>query len=73
MTPCNYRIESRLQKAKVIRCRHETVNRKLKVFEALKQVFRHDLSKHQTVFDAVVVLTQLSISFGGEKLFDTEY
>jgi len=39
ITPCNYKTESRVKKATIIRCRHEGVNRKLKVFEALKQVF----------------------------------
>lgn len=39
ITPCNYRNELQVKKAAMIRSRQEGVNRKLKVFEALKQVF----------------------------------
>lgn len=40
---------------------HETVNRRMKQFQALKQVFRHDIDKHPLVFNAVAHLTQLMI------------
>lgn len=48
--------------------RHETVNRRMKQFQALKQVFRHNITKHPMVFYAVANLTQLMIE-NGEPLF----
>jgi len=55
-----------------VRARHETVNKRFKQFGALSRVFRHDLDKHQSVFDAVAVLTQLSIR-NGEPLYEVQY
>jgi hypothetical protein len=51
-----------------IRARHETVNKRLKQWGVLREVFRHDSSKHSMCFRAVAVLTQLSIE-NGEPLF----
>ena len=39
---------------------------------ALKQVFRHDVEKHSSVFRAIVVITQL-VLYNGEKWFDVNY
>jgi hypothetical protein len=50
----------KLAKAKA-RARHETINRRFKHWQCLKQVFRHDRSKQSAVFRAVAVLTQLSM------------
>ena len=41
----------------------------MKQFTALSGVFRHDISKHSTVFNAVALLTQISIEVG-EPLFE---
>lgn len=49
--------------------RHETVNKRLKAFNSLKQEFRHDLRKHPIVVRAVANLVQLMIE-NGEPLFD---
>lgn len=51
-----------------IMARHETVNKRLRHFQILKQTFRNDLSKHPMVFHAVANLTQLMIE-NGEPLF----
>lgn len=51
-----------------IMSRHETVNKRFKQFQALKQPFRHELDKHPMVFHAVANLTQLMIE-NGEPLF----
>ena len=48
----------------MLRSRHEAVNRRLKVFHALKHCFRHPTDKHHVVFRAVAVLTQLSHQSG---------
>ena len=53
----------------VIRSRHETVNKRIKQFGCLSQRYRHSLQKHQNLFKAVIVLTQLSIE-NGEPLFE---
>ena len=71
--PCDFRAETRKKLASKIRSRQESVNGKLKQFRCLKEVFCHGVSKHNMVFEAVVVLIQLSISFGGEKLWETNY
>lgn len=49
---------------KAIGARHETVNGRLATFEALRQVWRHDLSKHHIAFRAGIVLAQVSITHG---------
>jgi hypothetical protein len=54
------------------RARHETVNRRLKQFNCLKAVYRHDQDKHWMVFTAVAVCTQLSFDYG-EHPFQCEY
>ena len=55
------------------RARHETVNRRLKEWGCLSVPFRHnnghDVTNHGIVFDAVLVLTQLSISINN-SVFD---
>ena len=55
------------------RARHETVNRRLKEWKSLSTQFRHnkgyDTTNHGIVFDAVLVLTQLSISHN-KSLFE---
>lgn len=71
-TPIDYDSEwEKKQKGKLM-ARHETVNRRFKQFGVLKQTFRHNLGVHRTVFEAVVVITQLNIN-NGEKLFQVDY
>ena len=55
-----------------VRARHETFNGRLKNFEILKQVFRHDISYHGPVLRACCVLDQLMLE-NGEPLFSVEY
>lgn len=57
----------------LVRSRHEIVNKRLKQFNCLKNVFHHDISKHGYCFDAVAVFTQLAIEFGGEPLPSVSY
>lgn len=67
----NFFILKNVQNKKIhgkIMARHETINRRMKQFQALKQVFRHDLQKHPMVFSAVANLTQLMLE-NGEPLF----
>ena len=42
------------------RGRHETVNKRIKIFGILKQNFRHEKSFHSSCFRACCVLTQLN-------------
>jgi len=60
--------EARLVRRR-LRSRHETVNKWIKDFGILSQVYRHNLIDHCHVFRAVVVLTQLAIE-NGEPLFE---
>ena len=55
-----------------VRARHETLNGRLKNWEILKQVYRHDIIEHGDIFPAVAVITQLSIE-NGEPLFEVDY
>ena len=55
-----------------VRARHEHVNKRFKNFGILKQCFRHDLEKHEAVFTACAVLSQISISCG-EPLAEVQY
>lgn len=43
------------------RARQETINARIKEFRILSDRFRHDLSKHQMVFEAVCVLVQYNL------------
>jgi hypothetical protein len=54
------------------RNRHETINRRLKQWGCLKQVWRHDLGLHKTAFGAVAVVTQLAFE-NGEPPFQVRY
>ena len=55
--------DQKISKARV-RSRHESMNRLLKRFKCLHDVFRHDLDKHRSVFRAVVYVTQVSLQNG---------
>jgi hypothetical protein len=54
-----------------VRSRQETVNELFKNWAILSTPYRHDLLEHQTVFGAIVVLTQLS--FASNPLFSVVY
>lgn len=51
-----------------VMARHETINKRMRQFQALQQSFRHDLRKHPIVVNAVANLTQLMLE-NGEPLF----
>lgn len=52
--------------------RHETVNKRLKQFSALKNKFRHSLLMHKPVFDACITLVQMELDLG-EPLYQVMY
>ena len=54
------------------RNRHDTVNKRVKNWGILKQVYRHDIPKHGDVFRAIAVITQLSIT-NCEQIFECGY
>ena len=62
--PIDYVTEEQKRMKSKVRARHETVNRPFKQYKALGTRFRHDISLHKTVFEAVVVVTQLEINIG---------
>jgi len=57
--------------AQRVRCRQETVNERFKNWGILNTPYRHNIFKHQTVFGAIVCLTQLSLR--ANPLFQVEY
>ena len=54
-----------------VRSRQETVNERFKNWAILCGTYRHALMEHQSVFGAIVVLTQLS--FRANPLFQVQY
>ena len=54
-----------------VRSRQETVNERFKNWGILNTPYCHNIFKHQTVFGAIVCLTQLSLKFN--PLFSVEY
>ena len=64
--------EEREHMMKRVRSRQETVNRRFKQWQILKQVFRHDIRVHRDVFASIAVITQLAIN-NGEGLFSVDY
>jgi hypothetical protein len=54
-----------------VRNHQETVNERFKNWAILKTPYRHYIPDHQTVFGAIVVLTQLSFAYN--PLFPVEY
>ena len=61
-----------LEMQRRVRNRHEPMNKWLKNWEILKQVYRHDILEHGNVFRAIVVIAQLSIE-NGELPFEIDY
>ena len=59
-TPYNARNNQHARSMAVLRSRQETVNRRFKVFKALKHCFRHPTEKHHVFFRAAAVLVQMS-------------
>ena len=55
-----------------VRARHETIHSRMRRWSILGHVFRHAIQKHEVVFRAVAVLTQLGIS-SGDRLFHVNY
>ena len=44
--------------------KHETFNGRLKCFGVLSQTYRHDVDKHELVFNAVAVIVQAQLMHG---------
>ena len=65
-------LQSQMLVKKKVRARHETVNARFKEWGALKNKFRHKISRHRSVFRAIAVLTQLKIE-NGYPLFQVDY
>ena len=68
--PSNPTEHQSLQKR--VQGRHESMNGRLKNWEILKSMYRHDIMEHGNVFRAIAVVTQISID-EGEHLFEVEY
>ena len=48
-----------------IRARHETVNRRLKMFGCLQQRYRHNIEDHATTMVAVVNIVNMKLKKDG--------
>jgi DDE superfamily endonuclease len=55
--------ERHKQQKSTVRARHESVNKRLKQFKILGNKYRHPIEKHDAVFRAVAVLTQLDLMY----------
>ena len=58
--------------ANTVRGRQEHVNKRFKQWQILHRVFRHDVQKHQPVFMAIAVITEVTLE-NGEPLFQIAY
>jgi hypothetical protein len=64
-TPQRFSMNKKREEMKArVRSRHETVNKRLKQWGCLDQVYRHDLKKHAAIFRSVLTITQLSFNCG---------
>ena len=55
------------------RAPHEMINRRFKVFGALRKKFRHHRSKHHLVMQAVLSIVKIEIENGHPAFAVTEY
>ena len=60
-TPLDSKNEEHEKSMAICRARHETINRRLKQWQCLQQVWRHDRDKHELVFQAVCSLTEIEL------------
>lgn len=72
-TPLNASDEDHKKSMSISRARHETINRRFKQMQALKQVWRHDRTKHIFALEAVLALTQLEFENGHPPFQVTSY
>lgn len=56
----------------IVRRRHETINKRFKQWNCLKQIFRGDITEHGMYFRFCAIVTQLCIE-NGEPLFSVDY
>ena len=64
ISPDDAKDEAQKKIMSVLRARHVTVNARLKNWECLRRIWRHDRNKHHLVMRAALVITQISISTG---------
>ena len=57
----------------LIRSRHETINGKIKNWQCMNTVFRHDIHLHGTFFIAVCTIINIQIMSGEKMVFQVEY
>ena len=69
--PSDWRNNKENSMKRAARARHETVNRRLKQFNCLKN-FRHGKELHAYCFNSIAVITQLAIE-NGEPLYNIKY
>lgn len=72
-TPMDHRNNDENRAKACTRARQEHINRHLKYFGCLGQIFRHGLEKHSTIFFAISVVTQLAIKHGERMVYQVDY
>ena len=55
------------------RARQEHVNGRFKIFEILRQVYRHDLSMHGDVFFSIATLVQIGLMNNDKRVWEVDY
>jgi DDE superfamily endonuclease len=71
--PEDYDSEEHRKSKSRARARHEQINRRLKNFECLHQLFRHNPVKHSDVFWSVAVIVQLSLFHSEKTIWNVNY
>jgi hypothetical protein len=64
VTPFTAVSDNHTREMEVARARHETVNGRFTTWSALKDTYRHNLSKHHLIYQSVAVITQLEFLNG---------
>jgi hypothetical protein len=71
--PQDYYSDEQKKTKNYVRARHEQVNKRLKQFRCLHQTFRHNIEKHAATFWAAAVVTQCSIMYSDQTLWNPDY
>ena len=52
------------------RARHETINRRIKQWNCMSRVWRHEKDRHGTAFMAIIAITHMLMAMEGTDFFE---
>ena len=63
--------EQAIKEMRLARMRHETVNGRLAAWSIQKDIYRHNLNDHHTIFTCIAIITQIEM-LNGWRPFDCD-